>query len=97
MGVAISAVAFGTNIPAQATGLSYFGCYCTAMWYELELELEVLHQLRDNIFIVSPLATLAFELCVVGDTGLKTGWVRCRHGAGRGGVRWGRRGGYVLR
>jgi len=40
----------------------------------------------------------------VGDTGLKTGWVRCRHGvgwggagrggAGRGGVG---RGGYVLR
>ena len=27
---------------------------------------------------VSPLATLAFELCVLGDTGLKTGWVRCR-------------------
>ena len=35
---------------------------------------------------VSPLATLAFKLCVVGDTGLKTGWERCRHGAGRGGV-----------
>ena len=26
-------------------------------------------------FIVPPLATLAFELCVVADTGLKTGWV----------------------
>ena len=47
--------------------------------------------------IVSPLATLAFELCAVGDTGLKTGWVRCRHeaggagrgGAGRCGVGWG--------
>ena len=35
---------------------------------------------------MSPLATLAFELCIVGDTGLKTGWVRCRHGAGGGGV-----------
>ena len=35
--------------------------------------------------VVSPLAKLAFELCVVGDTGLKTGWVRCRHGAGGGG------------
>ena len=23
------------------------------------------------------------ELCAVGDTGLKTGWVRCRHGVGR--------------
>ena len=23
------------------------------------------------------------------DTGLKTGWVRCRHGAGRCGVMWG--------
>ena len=38
--------------------------------------------------IVSPLATLAFGLCVVGDTGLKTGWVRCRHGAGRDGAGW---------
>ena len=37
-------------------------------------------------FIVSPLATLASKLCVVGDTGLKTGWVRCRHWAGWGGV-----------
>ena len=36
--------------------------------------------------IVSPLVTLAFELCVVGETGLKTGWVRCRHVAGRGGL-----------
>ena len=26
---------------------------------------------------VSPLATLAFEICVVGDTGLKTEWVSC--------------------
>ena len=26
---------------------------------------------------VSPLAKLAFQLCVLGDTGLKTGWVRC--------------------
>ena len=26
-----------------------------------------------------------FELCAVGDIGLKSGWVRCRHGAGRGG------------
>ena len=46
-------------------------------------------------FFVSPLATLAFELCVVGDTGLKTGWVRCRHGAGRGGA--GRGGAGLLR
>ena len=38
------------------------------------------------LLIVSPLATLAFELCVVGETGLKTGWVRCRHGAGGRGV-----------
>ena len=37
-------------------------------------------------FIVSPLATLAFKLGDVGVTGLKTGWVRCRHVAGRGGL-----------
>ena len=56
------------------------------------------------VMIVSPLAKHAFKLCVVGDTGLKTGWVRCRHGAGRGGAGWGGagrggvgRGGYVLR
>ena len=36
--------------------------------------------------VVSPLATLAFKLCVVGDTRLKTGWVRCKHGAGVGGT-----------
>ena len=36
---------------------------------------------------MSPLATLAFELSAVGDLGLKTGWVKCRHGAGRGGPR----------
>ena len=36
--------------------------------------------------VVSPLATLPFELSVVGDTGLKTRWVRCRHGTGWG---WG--------
>ena len=41
--------------------------------------------LRDFRVVVSPLATLAFELCVVGDTGLETWWVRCRHGA-RGGA-----------
>ena len=35
-----------------------------------------------GIIIVSPLATLAFKLCVVGDTGLKIRCVRCRHGAG---------------
>ena len=36
---------------------------------------------------MSPLAALAFKLCVVGDTGLKTGWMRCRHGArGEGGA-----------
>ena len=40
-----------------------------------------------NVF-VSPLATLAFELCVVGDTELKTGWVRCRHGTEGGAVGW---------
>ena len=42
--------------------------------------------------IVSRLETLAFELFVVGDDGIKTGWVRCRHGAsglGRGGAGWG--------
>ena len=38
--------------------------------------------------IVSPLATLAFKLRAVGETGLKTGWVRCRHGAGWGGAGW---------
>ena len=36
--------------------------------------------------IVSPLATLAFNLFVVGDIGLKTGRVRCRHGEGGGGA-----------
>ena len=36
--------------------------------------------------IISPLAIDAFELCAVGDTGFKTGWVRCRHGAGAGRV-----------
>ena len=36
------------------------------------------------LLIVSPLATLAFKQCAVGDTGLKTGWVRYRHGAGAG-------------
>ena len=36
-------------------------------------------------FIVSPLATLAFGLWVVGDTGLKTGWVRRRSRGGVGG------------
>ena len=35
---------------------------------------------------MSPLATLACELSVVGDTELKTGWVRCRHWAGWGWV-----------
>ena len=42
---------------------------------------------------VSPLATLALGLCVVGDTGMKTGWVICRRGAGWaggwGGEGWG--------
>ena len=38
---------------------------------------------------MSPLAKPAFKLCVVGDTGLKTGLVRCRHGAG-----WDEAGGY---
>ena len=39
------------------------------------------------IIFVSPLATLAFELCVLGDTGLKigVGEVQAR---GRGGVQW---------
>ena len=32
---------------------------------------------RAGVLIVSPLATLAFKLCVVGDTGLKTEWVSC--------------------
>ena len=35
---------------------------------------------NEKMVIVSPLATLAFQLCAVGDTGLKTGWVTCRHG-----------------
>ena len=46
--------------------------------------------------IVTPLATPALQLCFVGDTGMKTEWVRCRHGAGgragrgeMGGVRCG--------
>ena len=39
--------------------------------------------------LLTPLATLAFEVYAVGDTGLKTAWVRCRHGSGQGGVRWG--------
>ena len=47
---------------------------------------------RNGRDFVSPLATLAFELCVVGDTGLKTGWVRCRHGARGGAGRGGGRG-----
>ena len=38
-----------------------------------------------NYFCVAP-GDPAFELCVVSDIGLKTGWVRCRHGrGGRGG------------
>ena len=38
---------------------------------------------------MSPVATIAFNLCVAGDTGLKAGWVRCRHWAGRrGGAGW---------
>ena len=40
-----------------------------------------------RVCIAPPLATLAFELCAVGDTRLKTGWVRCRYGR-----RWGRAG-----
>ena len=36
---------------------------------------------------VSPLATLAIELCAVGGTRLKTGRVVCRQGAGCGAVR----------
>ena len=40
---------------------------------------------RSEIVIVSPQATLAFELWVVGDTSLKTGWVGCQHGAGGAG------------
>ena len=36
--------------------------------------------------IVPPLATFALVLCAVGDTVLKSGWVRCRHGAGWGGA-----------
>ena len=44
-----------------------------------------------DIGFVSSLTTLTFiKLYIVGDTGLKTGWVRCRNGAGgaegRGGV-----------
>ena len=39
--------------------------------------------LRKSKIIVPPLATLAFKLRVVGDTGLKTDMVLCRHGEGR--------------
>ena len=41
-------------------------------------------------FCVAPGDTCV-KLCAVGDTGLKTGWVRCRHGVGggRGGAGWG--------
>ena len=35
------------------------------------------------------LATISFKLCDVGGTELKTEWVRCRHGAGRGGAKGG--------
>ena len=35
--------------------------------------------------VLSPLATLSFELCVVSYTGFKTGLVGCRHGLERGG------------
>ena len=38
---------------------------------------------KDAIHCVTPGDTCV-KLCPVGDTGLKTGWVRCRHGAGRG-------------
>ena len=40
---------------------------------------------------MSLLVTLTFERCDVGETGLKTGWVRYRHGAGMGagGRAWG--------
>ena len=38
---------------------------------------------------MSPLSTLAFELYVVGDTGLRTGWMKFRHGAGRGALTFG--------
>ena len=51
-----------------------------------KLELLIPNDLPANfssLLFVSPLATLAFGLCVVDDTGLKTGWVRCRHGSGR--------------
>ena len=44
------------------------------------------------LLIASPLATLAFKKCAVGDTGLTTGWVRCRHGAGGAGRGGGHRG-----
>ena len=45
-----------------------------------------------GMVFVSPLAAFAFKLCVLGDTGLKTGWMRCRLGAGRGGAGCGRAG-----
>ena len=35
---------------------------------------------------MSPLTKLSFRKYVVGDSGLKTGWVRCRNGAGRDGT-----------
>ena len=49
-------------------------------------ELAVRSPPQYGVLFVSPLAALAFELCVEGDTGLKTGWVRCKHGARWGGA-----------
>ena len=48
---------------------------------------------QNYLYCVAPGDTCV-KLCAVGDTGLKTGWVRCKHGvgrggAGRGGVGWG--------
>ena len=57
-----------------------FGDGLVLFWHECSDACEI------SGLVVSPLATIALKLCVVGDTGLKTGWVRYRHGAGRGGV-----------
>ena len=50
-----------------------------------------MERFENHVLFVSPLATLAFKQSVVGDTGLKTGWVRGA-GTGRGGVGRGGRG-----
>ena len=36
--------------------------------------------------VMSPLATIEFKLLAVVDTGLRAGWVRCKHVVGRNGA-----------